>query len=238
MLLQQGAFVLSASVLKIIACAAMALSHFGGVFRHSLPPVAVDIFYFTGRIAFPVFAYLITEGWKYTRSKRRYMLRLFGFALLSQIPYSLALEGSFRQPLEFNVLFTLFLGTCMLQIEDMALEAKGGRRRLLFVAALLPAVPGFLLDMDFGWKGILCVGLMGLVREKKNKLAVLTASMMLVYLPGVSAYYSIAFLCTLPALILLYFYNGSRGRVKCKYLFYLFYPLHLLVFYCIYSGLC
>ena len=229
---------MSGSVLKIIACTAMALSHFGGIFRHILPGVLADVFYFTGRIAFPIFAYLITEGWQYTKSKPRYMLRLFEFALLSQIPYSLAVDGSLRILLEWNVLFTLFLGTCMLRIEDMALTAKGSRRWLLFAAALLPAVPGILLDMDFGWEGILCVGLMGLVQEKPYKLAVLAASMMLVYLPGASVYYGIAFLCTLPALILLYFYNGSRGRVKCKYLFYLFYPLHLLVFYCIYSGLC
>ncbi len=229
---------MSGLALKIIACTAMAVSHFGCIFRNLLPPVWVDLLYYVGRISFPIFAYLITEGWQYTKSKSRYMLRLLGFALLSQIPYTLAIDGIGSPIFELNVLFTLFLGTCVLWIEDRAFTHQGFSRGLLLILSLLPISLGFLFEMDFGWEGILGIGLMGLVSRKNCKLGILLTSMALIYLADFSVYYGIAFLFTLPAVILLYFYNGSRGRVKCKYMFYLFYPAHLTVLYCIYSMLC
>ena len=229
---------MSALILKIIACMAMAVSHFGCIFRNFLPPVWVDLLYYTGRVSFPIFAYLITEGWQYTGSKSRYMLRLFGFALLSQIPYALAIDSVGAQNFELNVLFTLFLGTCVLWIEDRASGQQGIFGGFLFILAFLPVSLGFLFEMDFGWEGILCIGLMGLVSRKNCKLGILLAAMALIYIADFSVYYGVAFLFTLPAILLLYFYNGSRGRVKCKYMFYLFYPLHLTVLYCIYCVLC
>ncbi len=229
---------MSGLILKIIACTAMAVSHFGCIFMNLLPSIWVDLLYYTGRISFPIFAYLITEGWQYTKSKSRYMLRLLGFAFLSQIPYMLAIGGAGATSFELNVLFTLFLGTCVLWIEDRALEYQGLSRNLLLILTLLPISLGFLFRMDFGWEGILGIGLMGLVSQKNYKLGVLLNTMALIYLADFSVYYGIAFLFTLPAFILLYFYNGSRGRVKCKYMFYLFYPAHLTILYCIYSVLC
>ena len=226
------------STLKIIACTAMAISHFGCIFHSFLPAVLVDLLYYVGRISFPIFAYLITEGWCYTKSKPRYMRRLLFFAVLSQIPYTLAVSGNAVSHFELNVLFTLFLGTCVLWIADIALDFQGPFRYLLLFLSLIPVSLGFCFDMDFGWGGILCISFMGLSHNKSVKLCALVLSMGLIYLADFSLYYGIAFLFTLPAVILLYFYDGSSGRVKYKYLFYLFYPAHLLVLYCIYSLLC
>ena len=225
--------------LKVIAGAAMAFSHFGCLFWDLLSPAAVDFFYFIGRISFPVFAYLITEGWRYTKSKSQYMLRLFCFAVLSQVPYLLVVNRGKLFPFELNVLFSFFWGTCVLWLEDCALKAeKTGRRWGLFCLSLTPVFLSFFLPMDYGWKGVLCVVLMGLMKEKNKKLGILLGCVALIYLQPFSVYYGFAFLSALPALLLLYFYNGLRGRTQGKYLFYLFYPGHLAVLYCIYLAVC
>ena len=223
---------MTGALLKVIACIAMALSHFGYVFHQVLPPVLVDIFYFTGRISFPIFAYLITEGWSYTSNKTKYMGRLFLFAIISQIPYVLALSGTEPANFEWNVMLTLFLGSCSLALEDASLDATGKKKWLLLLAALVPVAIGFFVPMDYGWAGVAAIYLMGLFRDNRYfRLAVLTVAMALVYMLEFSVYYSVAFLFTLPGIFLLYCYNGMRGRVKYKVLFYLFYPLHLMVLY-------
>ena len=225
---------MTSGVLKILACIAMALSHTGGVFHKVLPALTVDILYYTGRISFPVFAYLITEGWSYTNRKARYMGRLFFFSLLSQIPYTLAISGTAPSDFEWNVMLTLFLGSCSLAIEDAALVGEGYKRRLLFLLSAFPIGFAFVIPMDYGWAGIASIWLMGLFRENRYyRLAALTFAMGLVYLLKFSVYYGIAFLCMLPAVFLLYRYNGIKGKTPGKYFFYGFYPAHLLVLWAV-----
>ena len=104
----------------------MALDHFAMVFFYRrvemlpLCPRPLFYFYYTcrsiGRIALPIFIFLMSEGFKYTRSKPKYLLRLLIFAIISEIPYNLADAKRFWFPLEQNILFTLFMSLLNLYI--------------------------------------------------------------------------------------------------------------------------
>ena len=168
-----------------------------------------------GRIAFPIFCFLLAEGFRHTRSKQRYALNLFLFALLSEIPYDLFNCGAL--PFERqNVFFTLLLGGlgiwCLSKFRDMPLGSS-----LLLIGLAVVAVK---LNADYGWKGFLLILLLYLLAEQ----------------PMVQAFAGITLLgwpagvaCAFPFLNL---YNGERGFVRgraAKYFFYCFYPVHLTI---------
>ncbi len=169
-----------------------------------------------GRIAFPLFCFLLVEGAVYTRNMGKYMCRLTVFALLSEIPFDLA----FRNRLFFmgsqNVYLTLVLGLGAVWI------LKGWRLQPLRlpIGLLLPAFAAQLLQTDYGAVGVLVIALMYLLRER----------------PWLRAVACVAVLVTFNSLewptvfsfLLIALYNGKRGR-QPKYFFYGFYPGHLVV---------
>lgn len=217
--------VLNGSALKLLAMATMLVDHSAICFRPLLNPYLFTLFdiRFTpyvllrgfGRIAFPIFCFLLAEGFRHTRSKQRYALNLFLFALLSEIPYDLFNCGAL--PFERqNVFFTLLLGGlgiwCLSKFRDMPLGSS-----LLLIGLAVVAVK---LNADYGWKGFLLILLLYLLAEQ----------------PMVQAFAGITLLgwpagvaCAFPFLNL---YNGERGFVRgraAKYFFYCFYPVHLTI---------
>lgn len=224
---------MSSLVLKIIACITMLIAHIGAIFMPVIPEYVGDAFYLIGRVAFPIYAFLITEGWLHTRSKVKYIRNLSVFALISQIPFVLAINTDY-----LNVLFTLSLGAVALWIEDKAYNNEKKCFTPLLFLSVLPVVIPIFFNMDYGWKGVLMIALMGLTHSKKIKAVIIVFMLAVLYLPLDAMIYKTAFLFACLAIIPIMAYNGKPGKVKLKYLFYGFYPAHLLILYCIYRFVC
>ena len=216
-----------AFTLKLIAIAAMAADHIGALIYPEALWLRV-----VGRLAMPIIAFLLVEGYHHTQHLGRYLLRLLVFAVLAQPIYRLVF------PHGLNVLFDLLAGLCVIW------AAERIRSRWL-VAGLLLVVSfaSFYITLDWWHLGVLMVfvfhstrgrfgwtvaALGGLLLANAGLFAVVSAR------SGDPSYQLINFInlgCML-ALPLLSRYNGQRGR-DCRYLFYAFYPAHLLVIYAI-----
>ena len=178
-----------------------------------------------GRLAFPIYCFLLAEGLLHTRNVKKYLLRMGLFALISELPFDLALHRTFFTPKYQNVFFTLFFGLLALSLWQWLTQKKGFRAAwwrqalgLLLIAAL--AWLAELCRTDYGWQGVTVISLMYLLRE----LPVLRDLGMLAVLFTSSTLELAAF----PDVVLFRLYNGQRGRQR-KYFFYLFYPAHLLI---------
>ena len=232
---------ISGSTLKIIAIISMLIDHIGAVVVWQFVKLAVwqhawyerwlVILYdvmrlLIGRIAFPIFCFLLVEGFIHTRNAAKYALRLFAFALISEIPFNLAFAEKPFAPEYQNVFFTLFIGLLvMMAYRGIAekLKAAVWIKLILYMAALGAGMGlAYWLDTDYDALGVLCI--MALYIFRKKKAAQITAGCALFLFSGGSE-------LTAPlAFIPIAFYNGERG-LKMKYFFYLFYPIHLLVLY-------
>ena len=230
--------VLNRDVIKYIAMVTMFLNHLAAMFL--IPGTVLhDVFEYVGYFTAPVMCYFLVEGYDYTRSKRRYGFRLFLCAILSQIPFQLALPFG-----NLNMLYTLFCCFLILVVIDRVANpisrnvlclllvlvtvigdwpllaplytiffycSKGNRKRtaVSFLAAYLLFVSFMMLDYMLGVSGAWTVR--GIVHELLSGVAILAAG---------SA--------------VLFFYNGERakkGRNFSKWFFYIFYPAHLLILF-------
>lgn len=233
--------------LKLIACITMLLDHIGAVTIMACFETATgankgtlldlyEILRMIGRLAFPIYCFLLVEGSDHTRNSKRYGLRLLIAALLSEIPYDLALYGSITCQHQ-SVLVTLLLGFIMLEM------MKKCPRKVLKLLAILPfAWMADAMNSDYGADGILVIALFALTRELPyQKLlqffglwCIFSPSylMMINWLGGVSI--TVQELAVL-ALVPIWLYDG-RKVTKSKaiqWAFYLFYPAHLLALYLI-----
>ena len=180
-----------------------------------------------GSLAFPLFCFLLVEGFLHTRHLARYLFSLGLFALISDPCFDLALNGT---PADFssqNVFFTLFLGLLAMwgirQIETCLPSIPASAAWLLKCAVLvLGAAAAWLLKTDYGAYGVFCIGLMYLFRAHRGQ-AFIFGCIPLVLL-------SDSQLFSFFALPLVLAYNGKRG-LSLKYFFYGFYPVHLLFLY-------
>lgn len=210
--------------LKIIAIAGMTLDHIGIVMGEYLPfPVKCFLFAFGG-LTFPIMAYLLCEGYRHTRSVKKYALRLLGFAVITQLPYSWALMT------QFNVLFTLLLGLLAIHLT----QKINNRILSALVVFFFTAVSLF---CDWALMGVPMVLCCYYIKDHRRKVIVpvlIALGVMLLFLiPQLLAsplqalpellYALVGCTLTIP---LLSRYNGRRGR-PMKYFFYAYYPIHL-----------
>ena len=201
--------------LKIIAITTMLIDHIGCIL---FPDVI--IFRAIGRIAFPIFCFLIVEGFFHTRNTWNYLIRLFVFAIVSEIPFDLAFHGTLFYWQSQNVFFTLALGLCAL----FCLEELNNRRVFAIPFSLIIAIAYF-SNCDYGAGGVLLICVFYLTKENKIIQCLLIA--LLLYLCfGTFELYGLI------ALIPILLYNGKRGP-SIKMFFYWFYPIHLLALYLI-----
>ena len=222
---------ISGTTLKIVGMLSMLIDHVGaflllpwinfqlmGITSADAQSAATwqQIYYATraiGRLAFPIFCFLIVQGAIHTRDIQRYLLRLGIFALLSEIPFDLARS---QVPFDFsaqNVYFTLFLG--LLTLTGM----KHFKANTLIQVAIISSTCtlSYFLNTDYDIFGVLLIVVLYLFKAERLY-QVLAGSF--IYL-GYNFY-------ALPSFILIYFYNGQRGKFNSK-LFYLFYPIHLII---------
>ena len=228
-LIPEKARVLSGSALKLLAVILMLIDHTGAVIVSRCPQVVLftvmnktvtlyKLMRLVGRVAFPLFAFLLVEGFLHSHDRRRYVLRLGGFALLSEAPFDLALYGRFPAWSHQNVFLTLCLGLLGL----WALERFRGQGWKLLLSLLGLYLVALISRCDYGVKGYGFVLLLYLLREQPILRAVLGGG-----------YLSSTWQAGL-AFVPLALYNGKRGFIRgrlLQYGFYLFYPLHLLILY-------
>lgn len=195
--------------LKLLAMLAMTADHIGAVFFPEIP-----LLRWIGRLAMPVLCFFIGEGLRHTRSPRRYLLRLTGFALLSELPFDLAFYGGIEWGHQ-NVYFTLALGLLAL----WAIQSRGMEGWLLALTAALAAE---LLGCDYGMYGVLLILLLDRFHHARSEQLAGAALLNLAFF-GLQTQ-----TLSLIALPLLWLYNGKRGRDDRR-LFYLYYPAHLCV---------
>ena len=170
------------------------------------------MFQLLGGLAIPVFAFLLVEGFLHTRNFKVYLIRMVGFALLSEIPFDLAMSGRIFDWDSQNLLFTLAIGLVMLY--GLRLFAAGkGVKLLIVLAAVLWSV---LMKTQFGLCMVLLIAVYYLLKEHKAKLWV-SGIISLMYITGPVSNF------------VLKRYNHQRGEQPNKYLFYILYPLHLLI---------
>ena len=237
------------NVLKWVAIAAMLIDHTAAVLGGWLPPLCSGLMRDVGRIAFPIFAYGIAQGCVYTHSARRYLGRLLLFAVLSELPYRLALRaGSLAFGL-FNVFFTLLAGAACCQIIKFC-RSKGRRWAWAAVAPVAAIVLLCeILGTDYGGFGVLCILLPYLFWESKPARIIALGSVVAFLYVVVSHFQGFSYplwwmenpsalgsmlqqtLFALAGVGLIALYNGQPGSKKGKWAFYIFYPAHLLALF-------
>lgn len=226
---------LNALCLRVLALALMLTDHLWG----TVVP-GNDWMTFLGRLAFPIFAFQIAEGYFHTSNFRRYALRLLVFGLVSEIPFNLMLGSSLIYPFHQNVMFTLLLGLLGIRAVDRA--KQGGSWWKALGILLLVTLGGAVGFTDYGYLGVLTVVAFGILRGFRGaKMAQLLAMLLL---HGVLAegwmlpvgplelpVQSFAVLALIP----IWLYNGEQGprNRMLQYGSYVFYPAHMVVLYLI-----
>lgn len=224
-ILTQKAAGLTGNQLKLIALAAMTCDHIGV----QLFPQAVFL-RIIGRLAMPIFAYMIAQGCRYTRNRTRYLLTIAATALVCQLVYFFAM-GSLYQ----CILVTFTLSVLLIYALDSLLKKPSVPTAAVavlalfsarFVSTVLPGLlPGTDFHIDYGFWGILLPAFIYFGREKWQSLLLCAAGLILLSRGNSIQWYSLL------ALPLLALYNGTRGKANLKYLFYIYYPAHLVVIY-------
>lgn len=224
MLQQKTCSGLTGNQLKLFALVCMTCDH---LYHTLLPQYA--ILNVIGRLAFPIFAYMIAEGCRYTRNRTRYLMLMAISALLCQAVYFFAM-GSLYQ----CILVTFSLSIGLIYLLDHAcrkpsfLSIATAVLGCLAVWFLAEALPQLLSKtdyrIDYGIMGIFLPVLVFMGQTKLQKLLLATIGLCLL-----SALHTSVQWFSLLAIVPLALYNGNRGKWKLKYLFYIYYPLHLAV---------
>ena len=209
---------LDATALKLIGVVTMTIDHIGYILFPKLALLRI-----IGRLAYPIFAYLIAEGCAYSRHKTKYFLSVLGTVA------SYWAERSLYQ----SIMITF---ACSIGLIFLLERARTQRDRALWIGVFalaltacfllfqLRLIPGF--TTDYGFLGIITPLLVWLGKRKREKVLALTVGLCLIVLEmgGVQVF-------SLAAVPLLVLYSGERGKYRWKAFFYLYYPIHLAVIY-------
>jgi hypothetical protein len=213
---------LTGNALKILAAIFMTLDHIGVM----LFP-RVDILRDIGRLALPIYAFMIAEGCKYTRNKRKYFGMVFGLGTMCQIVYYF-FDGS----LYFSILITFSLSILMIYALQYWKQKKTTLSGLVFVGSILAVYILNQLDqwftIDYEFWGCMLPVFAALAHGTEQDSDTVNITMLGIGLIFLSINFGQTQWPSLLALPLLYAYNGKRGKLNLKYFFYIFYPTHLV----------
>lgn len=215
-------------MLKIIAIISMLIDHSALILHSELSFMNAHLFsvgstnvtiYFImrkiGRLAFPLFCFLISEGVDKTKNLKKYCIRLLSFAIISEIPFNLMMCGKLIYPAKQNIYFTLFLGVLIIYIFNNAKNEIIKFALMSFVSAL-----SIIMCVDYGLCGVLVILLMYVLKNRPSIRVLLSYPLLSGGLYALAAFIPIGL------------YNNQRGFIKSnslKLVFYLFYPLHILL---------
>jgi len=218
--------VLSGNTLKIIALIAMTIDHVGFLLLPQYTILRV-----IGRISFPIFSFMIAEGCRYTKNRRKYLMLIGLLGVAFQLVYYFADRSLFQ-----GIFVSFSLGISLIYAIDSFLKRKTIASALitilmiiavLFVCLGLPNILSYTdFRIDYGIFGVFLPVLVYFIPSRWGKLAGATVAIigMSLMMGGIQWY-------ALIAVLLLSLYNGKRGKYKLKNLFYWYYPLHLIVIY-------
>jgi hypothetical protein len=198
----------------------MLIDHIGAVLFPELVILRI-----IGRVAFPIFAFLIVEGFFHTKNIRKYLLRLLIFAFISEVFFDLATAGTYCNLSHQNVFFTLFLGLLAITVYD---KLQYAHMAFAIILVMLIHMLAFYLATDYSFFGVFLIFAFYISRE--HKIQQITSGGIALIMMSIS--YSSLQYFSLIALGLIWFYNGQKGR-SYQYIFYAFYPVHLFILYLI-----
>lgn len=220
--------ILSGSSLKLIAIITMLIDHSAFILLSMYPPAIEPLFTAgsteysvyricrdIGRVAFPIFCFLLVEGFTHTRDRLKYGINLFIFACISEIPWNFMFTNTWRFEKQ-NVFFTLLLG----YLAFCALEHFWSSPKMAFLSVAALFAVSFFLKADYGWRGFVFLLIMYWFRSEKTAQAIIGSCWLYYEWKACFAFLSINM------------YNGKRGFVRnkaSKYFFYWFYPLHITI---------
>ena len=225
---------LNSNHLKMIAIIAMTIDHFADLIYPGFPANPVAIFlHIVGRLTAPIMWFFICEGYHYTRDRKKYALRLFIFAIVSHFAYCFAFginfipfrTGIFNQT---SVMYPLFVAVLVLWLQD----AEGVKKWLKHIIIFVLIWSAFPAD----WSCVAVLAILGMYKNRGN-----LKKQMLIMMMWTIVYATVSFFFVnkvygiiQPFVILVYpllkQYNGERGKAKwTKWLFYIYYPAHLVV---------
>ena len=231
-------------VLKLIAALSMLCDHAGLILFPKIPALRI-----IGRLAFPLYAFCIAEGFRHTRNRLRYFLRVFILGALCQIVYFVVEDDVY-----LGILLTFSFSIVLMALTECvktafrgeeSAAAKGWRRitgkkmsvqgdKALSLALTLACLASLFLltsriTVDYGFFGILLPALVNLFEDRWMRAAAFSCGVLAVAL-SFAGNFPVQFwsLLTIPAVLL---YNGKPGRVRLKYFFYIFYPAHMAILY-------
>ncbi len=234
-------------VLKLIAMITMVIDHVADAYFKKT--TAVNLI---GRIAFPIFAFQISEGYAHTKNLKKYFLRLFLFAIISQIPFML-FRSIFANDVRLNIFFTLFFGMLAIFAYDNITKSSLNLIKnntinncIKYSIAVFPAIViGFLaefLKFDYGFFGIAIIFIFYIFKNNKILMSIFFSIACIInygisiFMYGYNYLYVLLCLFTILPIVFILLYNGKQGK-KIKYFLYAFYPVHLLIIYFIFRIL-
>ena len=247
---------LNGNQLKLIAVVTMIIDHIAYLLLGYglLPNLSADLSQYQtwrqiylimrciGRIAFPLYAFLLVEGIYHTKNWRIYAFRIAVFAIISEIPFDLMAfaprPGQTINWMEFwtkqNVLFTLLIGILTLEaLRFTALRQGGSSFWPFLVTGGIGCVLASLLKTDYDCTGIILLILLYLFHKKMNYQCIVGFIWMLMNNVRWINGFGLA-----AAFLIIYVYNGGRGKkTGRKYMFYFIYPAHILILYGIFCWL-
>lgn len=233
---------LSSNILRAIAVMLMLSDHIWATYM-SLGDWMTNI----GRMAFPIFAFQIAEGFVHTSDFKKYALRLLGFAVVTEIPFNLFYSSRFFNPYHQNVLFTLLLGLLAIKVIDSLKKDFSFKKLSISVLWLVLICIGSVIGfVDYGFLGMLTVVMFYLLRDFPFAFIAQLIGMILiniVFFEGLVVPVELfGKVCEIPtqgfavfSLIPIWLYKGKKGvsSKALQYGFYAFYPVHMLVLYLI-----
>lgn len=232
----------NALILKLIAVSAMIIDHLGAAVLEYHPCMIyaskqslqiLDLFIRgIGRLAFPIFAFLIVEGFFNTRNVIKYAARLLIFALVSEVPYDMAIFNKKVDIKHQNVYFTLLIGLISIMIADrirMVLKIKKVKKPveiiICYMIAVFYGLVALLLNTDYSFFGVLIIFTFYYLHDDKRRCYFL--NFVFILCCGMIEIFSF------PDVMLFGLYNGKHGKGLdnrfIRICFYTFYPLHLFI---------
>ena len=217
--------------LKYIAMVTMFIDHIGVVFIENTKLYETETFQMLdvcirliGRIAFPLFAFLLVEGFLHTSNLRNYAHRLLIFAFISEIPFDLAAFGKLTLAHQ-NVFFTLFIGLLVLKGLKLAQEKASSIAAYYLISGgsvIAGCLAAYFLSVDYSYMGVLLIVILYMFHDTPKKQCIVGAILFSYELTSVFSF------------IMMYRYSGQKGETRLpKYAFYAFYPAHLLILWAV-----
>ena len=227
---------LSANALKLVAAVTMLIDHTGAILFPKILWLRI-----VGRLAFPIYAFMVAQGCKYTRNGLRYFLSMFTLGVICQVVYSAA-EGSDRLNILLTFSVSIALSLLLHGVKRAIYTQKWAKAALLGAGMAAAVMATYYVNLfvvfDYGFWGCMTPVIAGVFLQKedaplqwkradRNWVHVIMLAIPLIQLSRIYYLQEYALIALLPLLL----YSGSRGKYRLKYAFYLFYPLHLALLY-------